>query len=165
MENLFKSKRQLQVQNFLNYLSSEWSDMTNKQIRYKFFNNSRSFTDEAIKKLEENDIIEVDRSTGKSYVDGKWIMNSNRYRLHNGGSKKVFTEEAFFNEDKGLIKRFRYKGIYDVTETFTQEDKDLVKRVKEELCGLLDESGFISICCSHGMSKEKAWYFYDKISK
>jgi len=165
MEKLFKEKRLLQVQDFLNHLSNEWSDMTNKQIRYKFFKNSRSFTDEAIKILEENSIIEVDRATGKSYVDGKWIMNANRYRMYNGGGQKVFNEDSFFNQDKGLVKRFKYKGIYDVTETFTQEDKDLVKKVKEELCGLLDESGFVSICCSHGMSKEKAWYFYNKISQ
>jgi len=163
MKNMFNEKRLPQVEDFLNHLNNEWSDFTNKQLRIKFFNNSRSFTDQAIRILEEKGMIEVDRYVGKSYVDGKFIMSPNRYRLLSGESK-VMSEVTFFGEEEARVVRFKYKGIYDVTETFTESDKSIVKKVKEELCGLLDEASFISICCSHNMSKEKAWYFYNKIS-
>jgi hypothetical protein len=164
MEKLFNEKRLHQVNGFIRSLSNDWSSMTNKQIRYKFFNKSRSFTDEALRILEENNIIEIDRSAGRSYVDGKWAMNSHRYKLSTSSESKVISQKSFFNEKEGRVVRFKYKGIYDVTETFTQGDKGIVKKVKQELCGLLDEAIFINICSTYGMSKEKAWFFYDKLS-
>ena len=164
MEKLFKSKRLHQVNGFIGSLSNDWSSMTNKQIRFKFFNKSRSFTDEALRILEENNIIEIDRTAGRSYVDSKWVMNSHRYRLASSSTPKFISEKTFFNEEEGRSIRFKYKGIYDVTDTFTQADKDIVKKVKEELCGLLEETMFVNLCLSSGMSKEKAWFFYDKIS-
>lgn len=165
MEKLFNEKRLHQVNAFIGSLSNDWSSMTNKQIRYKFFNKSRSFTDDALRILEENNIIEIDKSAGRSYVDGKWIMNSHRYRLSTHSEPKVISQKAFFNQEEGRVLKFKYKGIYEVTETFTQSDKDIVKKVKEELCGLLDETMFVNICSTYGMSKEKAWFFYDKISQ
>jgi hypothetical protein len=163
MENLFNKKRLPQVQEFLKSLSGEWSEMTAKQITSKFFNNSRSFTHDTIRILEENNIIEIDRSD-KSYVDGKWVMNSNRYRLSRNIEPKVVTEKAFFNEQPARIIKFKYKGIYEVSETFTQDDKDIVKKVKSELYGLIDEASFISMCQEYKMSKEKSWFFYNKLN-
>lgn len=164
MEKLFNEKRLYQVNGFIGSLSNDWLSMTNKQIRYKFFNKSRSFTDEALRILEESNIIEIDKSAGRSYVDGKWCMNSHRYRLSTSVEPKVISQKSFFNEEDGRVLKFKYKGIYETTETFTQADKDIVKKVKQELCGLLEETMFINICCNYGMSKEKAWFFYDKIN-
>jgi Mn-dependent DtxR family transcriptional regulator len=162
MEKLFNEKRLNQVKEFVGYLTNDWSNITNKQIRSKFFNNSRSFTDEALKTLEENSIIEVERG-GKVYVNSKWIMNSNRYRLFSGSSAKTVSEKTFFNEEEGRIVKFKYRGIREITETFTQSDKDIVRKIKDGLSESLSESTFIEICSTYGMSKEKSWYFYSKI--
>jgi hypothetical protein len=164
MEELFNKKRLPQVTNFIGSLGKEWLAMTNKQIRSKYFNNSRSFTDETIKILEEKSIIEVDRSVdSKTYIDGKWVMNSNRYRLFNGTTPKVISEKVFFGEDEGRTIRFKYKGIYDVTEIFKESDKSISRSVKEELGNLIDETTFISRCIELGLSKEKSWFLYTKI--
>jgi hypothetical protein len=163
MQHLFNKKRLPQVQEFLKDLSGEWSELTAKQITSKYFNNSRSFSHNAIKILEENNIIEIERSD-KSYIDGKWVMNSNRYRLSNANEPKIITEKVFFNEEPARIIKFKYKGIYEVCETFTQEDKEIIKKIKNELSQVMDESLFISSCQECGMSKEKSWFFYNKIS-
>jgi hypothetical protein len=76
----YKGDRKLQVENFLKSLNEEWKGITVTDIQNKFFKGSRSFTLSCLKDLEEASII--DKKSGHwSYVNSKWTMNSNVYKL------------------------------------------------------------------------------------
>ena len=76
----YKGDRKLQVENFLKSLNDEWTAITVTDIQNKFFKKSRSFTLSCLKDLEEASIIEK-KSGEFTYVNSKWLMNSNMYRL------------------------------------------------------------------------------------
>lgn len=76
----YKGDRKLQVENFLKSLNDEWKAITVTDIQNKFFKRSRSFTLSCLKDLEEASIIEK-KSGEFTYVNSKWVMNSNMYRL------------------------------------------------------------------------------------
>lgn len=96
----YKANRKLQVEYFLNSLGEEWTPMTIKDIRIKFFKNSRSFTDTCLKDLEEAGVIEK-KSGQWSYVNGRHIMNSNLWRkvkLEVTKTQSVIEEEEFWRD-------------------------------------------------------------------
>ena len=76
----YKGDRKLQVEDFLKSLNEEWKAITVTDIQNKFFKRSRSFTLSCLKDLEEASIIEK-KSGEFTYVNSKWVMNSNMYRL------------------------------------------------------------------------------------
>lgn len=81
------------------------------------------------------------------------------------GYKEMFGEDVV--EPPVLEKEytFLYKGIPGnfVTETITIEDKEIVKSIKESLGDSFLESLFTEECLSQGISKEKAWFFFNKL--
>ena len=86
----YKGDRKLQVENFLKSLNEEWKAITVTDIQNKFFKRSRSFTLSCLKDLEEASIIEK-KSGEFTYVNSKWVMNSNMYRLITVNQHEVYS--------------------------------------------------------------------------
>jgi len=157
MENLFNTKRLQQVKQFMSVLNYDWKPLTFNDIQNRFFNRSRSFTKEALRLLEEHGFIEVKRSEGKTFLNGKFIVDTNRYRLVSTLKEKVNIQ------DSGVSVTFHYKGFKQVTEVITINDKSISTEVKQILKDSLNEDLYVKGCEARGMSKEKAWFLYNKI--
>lgn len=157
MENLFNTKRLQQVKQFMSVLNYDWKPLTFNDIQNRFFNRSRSFTKEALRLLEEHGFIEVKRSEGKTFLNGKFIVDTNRYRLVSTLKEKVNIQ------DSGVSVTFHYKGFKQVTEVITIHDKSISAEVKQILKDSLNEDLYVKGCEARGMSKEKAWFLYNKI--
>jgi 2,3-bisphosphoglycerate-independent phosphoglycerate mutase len=141
----------------MSVLNYDWKPLTFNDIQNRFFNRSRSFTKEALRLLEEHGFIEVKRSEGKTFLNGKFIVDTNRYRLVSTLKEKVNIQ------DSGVSVTFHYKGFKQVTEVITINDKSISTEVKQILKDSLNEDLYVKGCEARGMSKEKAWFLYNKI--
>lgn len=150
LEKLFNEKRIIQVNNLLGDLDRDWKPITYTSLRNTYFNKSKSFTVDCINLLEKNGLIDVDRPEDRSYVNGRWIPNSNRYRLKS-------TPDTY-------TKTISYRGIEPKELiTFTIKDKEIVKEIWADLDPRTEQE-FIKQCINKGFTKTKGWYFYNKLN-
>ena len=145
--------RQNQTLRFITDLPIQ--NLSNKSIRLKYFKNSRSFCDDIIKYLETNNIIRVERP-GNTYVNGKWVAQTNTYTSV-GAEKKVDVADVriFEFENKNIvIEKPKHFEIFNKSIKLT-----------ENLFGSVWQKAVVEECMISGLSKYQAeflWSMYEK---
>jgi hypothetical protein len=157
IQDRFKGERLQQVNKFVASLTSEFKALSLKEIEKDFFNNSRSFREQCISFLEGSGIIEINRPISRSYVNGRWVTNSNLYRLTVESDKKDTAVVYEFNGE--LIVIDKVKDVKRFNECL---------KITHKTFGSIFKSAVIGECLISGFSEaqaEKLWNEYEKFKQ
>ncbi len=160
--------------NFVNQLTNKFKKYSYNDIMNLLSIRDRSKVKPYIDDLVNKGIIEV-RNNKPRVLGGKIKGIANEYRIpipvkedetlndivrsSGGPSSAVCLEDKSIIE--GKLVKFRYKGFKDVEELITREDKILARSIFEEYG---EETLYTNECINKGMSREKAWFLYDKLT-
>ena len=166
----YKVKHLIAIKTFVQYIKDNAPvETTVKYITKTFFNGNKEFYQDSTNKLRSSGVL----MTNRSYYKGKgqkWFYLDNEVDfniLFNVPVNQVpVVNVPVVNVPVVNVPvKFKYKGIYEVSEVISSEDKLLAKKVRIDLGNTFCERLFNIETSGIGWSKEKTWFLFDKIMK
>jgi hypothetical protein len=186
----YKDKHLIAIKTFVQHIKDNAPvETTVKYITKTFFNGNKEFYQDSTNKLRSAGVVMTNRSYYKGkgqkwfYLDNEVDLNIlfnvpvNQVPVVSVPVVSVPVNQVPVIEvpvvsvpviEVPVIEvpvKFKYKGIYEVSEVISSEDKLLAKKVRIDLGNTFCERLFNIETSGIGWSKEKTWFLFDKVMK